>query len=80
MFARDDTNKECRVDQVPSGRIHRSSTLVDPAWHKFKSRHERGALIHGQHDAFADGAGWSPAIGSRVIRYGKSCAGVEEEN
>ena len=71
-------NKKCRVDQVK--RIHRSSTLVDPAWHKFKSCHPRGALIHRQHDEFAEGAGWSPAIGGRVIRYRKSCAGVEGEN
>ena len=71
-------NKKCRVDQVK--RIHRSSTLVDPAWHKFTSCHPRGALIHRQHDDFADGAGGSPAIGSRVIRYRKYCAGVEGEN
>ena len=71
-------NKKCRVDQVKW--IHRSSTPVDPAWHKFKSCHQRGALIHRQHDEFAEGAGGSPAIGSRVIRYRKYCAGVEGEN
>lgn len=30
MVARGEPNKKCRVDQVPSGRIHHSSEMVDP--------------------------------------------------